>query len=149
MLAGIFRGADRTRLGELIFEATEEEPYTIVWRMEDVDGKGVYSRSHIINANDWMRDYGTKEEQDEYFYVEKERPHPVPNVDFTDEEWASDPFKAQYLFAFPSPRAADKWFGPQHIRALAEVGVHLAAKKASKVYLSKSKLQVIYRPYRG
>lgn len=143
------RGSNQ--LGKLIFDAESpgSPPYTIVWRVEEADGTGVYGGGKALyRAGELALKVLTDSEYDE-FSKEMGFKHPIPFQDFVPAEWSDLPRAEQerFLFGFQRPSDAYEWFGPVHMQLMEQVGAKLVQRKARKVFLSKSEKQLIFLPY--
>lgn len=136
------------RLGSPIFDADApgSRPYTIVWRLQDATGAGVYSGKYLIEGRKVAAlDPKTLRKWDE---EEDYRPHPIPLADFPRDEWEDlPPFtKRRMLFGFRTEDDAERWFGPVHLHIFMGLGARVVPRRAKKVYLSNSESQVIFLP---
>lgn len=105
-----------------------------VWRIEGPDGFGPYygatgdpRRYELVYA----RGYPRSDSQ------------PTPWMDFREGD-QEELRRRGLLFGFPSPEAAETWFGPDAVRGLAALGYHLRELEARAVIVSKSGRQVMF-----
>lgn len=130
-------------LGRLVFDAGDSKRTKTVWRIQDSQGRGVYSSERYFDLG-WRASKLSKEEYWQYLQ-EDLLPKPFPGIDFPGDEF--DPRASKDLiFGFLKQEDAEKWFGPVTLRLLIQSGFSLVPRKAKKVFLSRSKKQVAFIP---
>lgn len=143
------RGSNQ--LGKLIFDAESpgSPPYTIVWRVQEEDGSGVYGGGKALFRAGMIADKVLTDREYEEYDREFGNKHPIPLQDFVPAEWEDVPSgeRDRFLFGFRSPADAYEWFGPVTLMLMEQVGAKLVQRKARKVFLSKSERQLIFLPY--
>lgn len=80
--------------------------------------------------------------------------HPSPRTDWAifsdDETWrdfqAAEDLIKEYLFAFPTRRAAFRWFGKKGLEFLKDYGFELVPVRALVVSVSDSGKQCMFKP---
>ena len=142
------RGSNQ--LGRLIFDAESpgSEPYTLVWRVEEADGTGVYGGDKALFRAGMIAYKVLTDREYEAFSNEMGNKHPIPLADFEAPEWEdlSKTEREKFLFGFRHPSDAYEWFGPIHLDLMEQVGAKLVQRRARKVFLSKSERQLIFLP---
>lgn len=138
---------------KLIFDGTKDDTTTDVWRIDQKFKRG-WIGPHRVYTNDF-------EPQDEWKYEILQKltkkygndlkNNPSPLEDFPDEEFGmkkgsmNQPARNR-LFGFPSKESAEAWFTKKGLEGLEEIGFKLRVIKAKRVWLSKSKKQILFEP---
>lgn len=159
-------------LGKLIFD--EPKKTMLVWRVQKCEGVGRKKRC----AGPFFRGAPQEVRRIVEPLQSDTESTPGPDRDFRGDgfefkkgglrlktEWAAvmDWFKAhpevktlneypgklnKFYFAFPTKEAAEEWIGKGRLTALARYGYKLETVPAKRVWLSRSKRQVIFVPAR-
>ena len=155
-----------TNLGKLVFDSPKET--MTVWRVQRcTKTKGVrrcMGPFNLMASDLYPEDKGKDREQRTAAKVKrlveklmKDTPNtPTPKKDFKGDKFdfskkrviqKSDPvFGPQYYFGFAHEADAKAWIGPRMLTALAKYKFTLQPVLAKRVWLSKSKKQVIFVP---
>lgn len=141
------RGSNQ--LGKLIFDATPEQPFTYVWRVQEKDGSGVYGGGKALFRAGMLANKVLTDREYEQYDREFYNKHPIPLQDFVPAEWEDVPSEERdrFLFGFQRPADAYEWFGPITLMLMEQEGAELVRRKARRVFLSKSEKQLIFLPY--
>lgn len=115
-------------------------PWTILWRMQNVEGQGPYCGLHPETGERLSRVMDV--------YTSDNNRHPGPAGDLTEElfHYWSDRFKerTQFLFGFADLQSAHEWFNEQEREDLLKDGFWLQMVAARHVIRSISGKQVAF-----
>jgi hypothetical protein len=119
----------------LLFDGDKTQ-YRYVYRLQNDKGEGPYHCKTVLPDN-------------LYFKIRDDSNHPGPSCDFLESEWSSYPCTTnrKFRFGFRVKHNVIKWFGKSTLAKLKKLGFEIVKVKASKIYESISKKQVMFIPY--
>lgn len=128
--------------GKLLFKSNKQNPFTLVWRIENKQGDGPYRDRYLhYKWQDYDHNSSSK--------------YPTPNE---DQGFEGDPIwrtyfttdgikkiKKNLLSGFSNREALDSWFSKDELTKLKKLGYEIVQKKAKRVWGSDK--QVLFTPY--
>lgn len=134
----------------LAFLATKDNPFIEVYRVENKEGMGPY-HSSLVQERYSKGLFGTESKYIWQTYVHNsETGHPGPYKDpGFDEKSLSilENSRGEFLFGFLNKTQFEKWFLPEEVSAMGEMGLVLVKFKATEVWSSEK--QIFFKPWEG